>query len=150
MFCRHRTPEQWHLPTLFRDSSGGRITIPVSRPSLYAIPFLIGLGNTAAWLLSAADLQNHVVARAATYTLCAGGAWTASRLTQRYIHEERFARACGGGVFAACWFADVSWSRDPLLLATLATVVLTTVAGEVAFQVSARLARRRGGAAGSR
>ncbi|GAA4451690.1 hypothetical protein [Phytohabitans houttuyneae] len=139
MFFRHRTPEPWHLPTPFRDSAGGRITFPLNRPGLYTIPFLVGLGNVANWLLSEMGLQYHVVVRAVTYIACVLGAIAASELAQRPSHGDRIARACGSTVvMAGCLLVDASPSRDPLLLITIGTVVLLTLLGEAGFQVSRR------------
>jgi hypothetical protein len=141
MFTHHRKPQQWHLPTPFRDSQGGRITFAVSRPSLNSVVFLIGLIRPAT-ALDSGPLEHHTFAMWVTYILCVLVACGAGGLVARLRRTELAVKLALGFLGVTGLWVGPAVSVHKLLLpqplTAVAAVALITGANELAFRLYRR------------
>lgn len=139
MFVSHVTPELWHLPTPFRDSSFGRITISIKRPNLRSVVFLALLINPAEAILGAVGLQHHGVVSNLTYTACVVLAVGIGRVIADLGRTERPARVCTCALgVAALWFDGSVPGTAVAPLVAVGSLLALTAAGELGYQLTTR------------
>lgn len=148
MLGGNATLEQWLLPTPFRDSAGGRITIPVNRPTLRTIALVIPLIHLTETALALVELQHHAAVAYPAYTVCAFAAAFLSRAlgARGWAGPDRPTLACASTFLLPGLWLDGAPSTAPPLLA-ISTVLAFTVGGEVGYRLTTGRLRRGGGVA---
>jgi hypothetical protein len=135
------TPQLWRLPTPFQDQSGGRITVPLHRPTPQSIAFLVVLLHLADELVTRTRFEHDELTAGLTYAMCVILAWTGAALLRRIDAGERIARwsvAVVGGI-GICVSATPPFTRPELArLAVIALVVVVSAAGEAGYRLTAK------------
>jgi hypothetical protein len=144
MFTRHGTPD-CQLPTPFRDSSGGRITIPMSRPSLHSFVFLVGFTRIADGRLATDHLQHHATIWIATHSACVLLTVVSQNFVVRFAEGDRGARIIIGAIgVLGLWLGDTPASGASALpsMVMVGVAGLLTASGEICFRLSTRRTKR--------
>jgi hypothetical protein len=139
MLVNEPSAEPPHLPTFLRDGTGAPVFVPVTRPSVYSLVFMVGLVNVAGSALAGLGLQHHTAAAVATYTLCGVLAVCAALTIRRRAYDDRAARICVGLV----GLGDLALAHDgapPVVMPAL--FVGATAAATLGCQLVHRRARR--------
>jgi len=147
MSSRRHRPSKWPFPTPFRDSRGGRITIPVSRPSFHAVVLAVGFVTAAHAVLAASGLNHHAAASGMAYSMCVVGAGGMGALLTRHANGDRVSRGCCGTLGVGGLFLGGALTPqgppETAPLVAVGVIVVLSVASEIGFRLWTRRANRR-------
>lgn len=149
MLRSHGTSERWLLPTPFRDSAGGRITIPINRPTLRAIVLLVPLAHLTETALAWSELQHRAAVAYPAYTLCVSIAAILSRALGARgwpgIGDRPTLVCASTFLLPGLWLDGGPSTAAPLF--AISAVLALTLGGEVGYRLTTGRIRRSGGAA---
>jgi hypothetical protein len=134
-------PDEWRIPTPFQDQSGGRVTVPVRRPTFQSLALVVVFLHLADEFVARNRFENAALAASLTYALCVVLAWlsTASlRLVRTGDKLGRWSVAAVGGVGLGVSATTPFTTMDMARFAAVGVVLAASVICEAGYRVATK------------